>query len=158
MVIGIIGGEAFSKILNNFGIIGLTSDILQSFTTTFVTIIASCTLLYFIDNNQMMKGIFKFLNSFDFTSSIDKQIDYYKKQAEYFERYAAELLKIDYEFLKEITEKYENAAERIYETKNQKELNRVLKSLFDILEIEKPYKEDSFDEFMKNPNSVLIFK
>lgn len=158
MVIGIIGGEAFSKILNNFGIIGLTSDILQSFTTTFVTIIASCTLLYFIDNNQMMKGIFKFLNSFDFTSSIDKQIDYYKKQAEYFERYAAELLKIDYEFLKEITEKYENAAERIYETKNQKELNRVLKNLFDILEIEKPYKEDSFDEFMRNPDSILIFK
>ena len=105
-----------------------------------------------------MKGIFKFLNSFDFTSSIDKQIDYYKKQAEYFERYAAELLKIDYEFLKEITEKYENAAERIYETKNQKELNRVLENLFDILEIEKPYKEDSFDEFMKNPDSILIFK
>ena len=157
-VIGIISGETFSKILNNFGVVGLTSDILQSFTTTFVTIISSCALLYFIDNNQIMKGIFKFLNSFDFTSSIDKQIDYYKKQAEYFERYAAELLKIDYEFLKEITEKYENAAERIYETKNQKELNRVLKNLFDILEIEKPYKEDSFDEFMGNPDSILIFK
>ena len=158
MVIGIIGGEAFSKILNNFGIIGLTSNILQSFTTTFVTIIASCTLLYFIDNNQMMKGIFKFLNSFDFTSSIDKQIDYYKKQAEYFERYAAELLKIDYNFLKEITEKYENASKKIYEAKNQEELNRVLENLFNILEIEKPYKEDSFDEFMRNPDSILIFK
>ena len=157
-VIGIISGEAFSKILNNFGIVGLTSDILQAFSTTFVTIISSCALLYFIDNNQIMKGIFKFLNSFDFTSSIDKQIDYYKKQAEYFERYAAELLKIDYEFLKEITEKYENVAEKIYETKNQGELNRVLENLFDILEIEKPYKEDSFDEFMKNPDSILIFK
>ena len=105
-----------------------------------------------------MKDMFSFLNKLDPTTIINEQIDYYKKQAEYFERYAAELLKIDYEFLKEITEKYENAAERIYETKNQKELNRALKNLFDILEIEKPYKEDIFDEFMKNPDSILIFK
>jgi len=33
-----------------------------------------------------------------------------------------------------------------------------LENLLDTLEIEKPYKENSFDEFMKNPNSVLTFK
>ena len=157
-VIGIISGETFSKILNNFGVVGLTSDILQAFSTTFVTIISSCALLYFIDNNQIMKDMFSFLNKLDPTTIINEQIDYYKKQAEYFERYAAELLEIDYKFLKETAEKYENVAEIIYQTKNQDELNRVLENLFEILGIEKPYKEDSFDKFMQNPDSILIFK
>ena len=158
IVVGIISGEAISKILNNFGIIGLTNDILQTFITTFVSSISTCTLLYFIDKNQTMKDMFSFLNKLDPTTIINEQIDYYKKQAEYFERYAAELLEIDYKFLKETAEKYENIAEIIYQTKNQGELNRVLENLFDILGIEKPYKEDSFDEFMQNPDSILIFK
>ena len=105
-----------------------------------------------------MKDMFSFLNKLDPTTIINEQIDYYKKQAEYFERYAAELLEIDYKFLKETAEKYENIAEIIYQTKNQGELNRVLENLFEILGIEKPYKEDSFDEFMQNPDSILIFK
>jgi len=158
IVVGIISGEAISKILNNFGIIGLTNDILQTFITTFVSSISTCTLLYFIDKNQTMKDMFSFLNKLDPTTIINEQIDYYKKQAEYFERYAAELLEIDYKFLKETAEKYENIAEIIYQTKNQGELNRVLENLFEILGIEKPYKEDSFDEFMQNPDSILIFK
>lgn len=158
IVVGIISGEAISKILNNFGIIGLTNDILQTFITTFVSSISTCTLLYFIDKNQTMKDMFSFLNKLDPTTIINEQIDYYKKQAKYFERYAAELLEIDYKFLKETAEKYENIAEIIYQTKNQGELNRVLENLFEILGIEKPYKEDSFDEFMQNPDSILIFK
>jgi len=158
IVVGIISGEAISKILNNFGIIGLTNDILQTFITTFVSSISTCTLLYFIDKNQTMKDMFSFLNKLNPTTIINEQIDYYKKQAEYFERYAAELLEIDYKFLKETAEKYENIAEIIYQTKNQGELNRVLENLFEILGIEKPYKEDSFDEFMQNPDSILIFK
>ena len=158
IVVGIISSEAISKILNNFGIIGLTNDILQTFITTFVSSISTCTLLYFIDKNQTMKDMFSFLNKLDPTTIINEQINYYKKQAEYFERYAAELLEIDYKFLKETAEKYENVAEIIYQTKNQDELNRVLENLFEILGIEKPYKEDSFDEFMKNPDSILIFK
>ena len=158
IVVGIISGEVISKILNNFGIIGLTNDILQTFITTFVSSISTCTLLYFIDKNQTMKDMFSFLNKLDPTTIINEQIDYYKKQAEYFERYAAELLEIDYKFLKETAEKYENVAEIIYQTKNQDELNRVLENLFEILGIEKPYKEDSFDEFMQNPDSILIFK
>ena len=158
IVVGIISSEAISKILNNFGIIGLTNDILQTFITTFVSSISTCTLLYFIDKNQTMKDMFSFLNKLDPTTIINEQIDYYKKQAEYFERYAAELLEIDYKFLKETAEKYENVAKIIYQTKNQDELNRVLENLFEILGIEKPYKEDSFDEFMKNPDSILIFK
>lgn len=158
IVVGIISSEAISKILNNFGIIGLTNDILQTFITTFVSSISTCTLLYFIDKNQTMKDMFSFLNKLDPTTIINEQIDYYRKQAEYFERYAAELLKIDYKFLKETAKKYENVAEIIYQTKNQDELNRVLENLFEILGIEKPYKEDSFDEFMKNPDSILIFK
>ena len=158
IVVGIISSEAISKILNNFGIIGLTNDILQTFITTFVSSISTCTLLYFIDKNQTMKDMFSFLNKLDPTTIINEQIDYYKKQAEYFERYAAELLEIDYKFLKETAEKYENIAEIIYQTKNQGELNRVLENLFEILGIEKPYKEDSFDEFMQNPDSILIFK
>lgn len=158
IVVGIISSEAISKILNNFGIIGLTNDILQTFITTFVSSISTCTLLYFIDKNQTMKDMFSFLNKLDPTTIINEQIDYYKKQAEYFERYAAELLEIDYKFLKETAKKYENVAEIIYQTKNQDELNRVLENLFEILGIEKPYKEDSFDEFMKNPDSILIFK
>ena len=158
IVVGIISSEAISKILNNFGIVGLTNDILQTFITTFVSSISTCTLLYFIDKNQTMKDMFSFLNKLDPTTIINEQIDYYKKQAEYFERYAAELLEIDYKFLKETAEKYENVAEIIYQTKNQDELNRVLENLFEILGIEKPYKEDSFDEFMKNPDSILIFK
>ncbi|WP_339002602.1 hypothetical protein LDK17_07105 [Fusobacterium polymorphum] len=158
IVVGIISSEAISKILNNFGIIGLTNDILQTFITTFVSSISTCTLLYFIDKNQTMKDMFSFLNKLDPTTIINEQIDYYKKQAEYFERYAAELLEIDYKFLKETAKKYENVAEIIYQIKNQDELNRVLENLFEILGIEKPYKEDSFDEFMKNPDSILIFK
>jgi hypothetical protein len=158
IVVGIISGEVISKILNNFGIIGLTNDILQTFITTFVSSISTCTLLYFIDKNQTMKDMFSFLNKLDPTTIINEQIDYYKKQAEYFERYAAELLEIDYKFLKETAEKYENVAEIIYQTKNQDELNRVLENLFEILGIEKPYKEDSFDKFMQNPDSILIFK
>ena len=158
IVVGIISGEVISKILNNFGIIGLTNDILQTFITTFVSSISTCTLLYFIDKNQTMKDMFSFLNKLNPTTIINEQIDYYKKQAEYFERYAAELLEIDYKFLKETAEKYENVAEIIYQTKNQDELNRVLENLFEILGIEKPYKEDSFDKFMQNPDSILIFK
>lgn len=158
IIVGIISGEAVSKILNNFGIVGLTNDVLQTFVTTFISSISTCTLLYFIDKNQTMKDAFSFLNKLDPTTVMNKEIDYYKKQAIYFEKYAAELLKIDYKFLKETTEKYENASEKIYQAQNQEELNKVLENLFDTLGIEKPYKESSFDEFMKNPNSVLTFK
>lgn len=158
IIVGIISGEAVSKILNNFGIVGLTNDVLQTFVTTFISSISTCTLLYFIDRNQTMKDTFSFLNKLDPTTVMNKEIDYYKKQAIYFEKYAAELLKIDYKFLKETSEKYENATKKIYQTKNQEELNKVLENLLNILKIEKPYKEDSFDEFMKNPNSVLAFK
>lgn len=158
VIIGVISGEAFDKTLNNFGVIGITNDILQTFITTFISSISTCVLLYFIDKNEAMKEIFAFLNKIDPTTQIIEEIDYYKKQAIYFEKYAAELLKIDYKFLKETAQKYENATEKIYQAQNQKELNKVLENLLDTLEIEKPYKENSFDEFMKNPNSVLTFK
>lgn len=98
----IVAGVLVSEAIGKLGIdaISVAGDIIQTFCGALVTGILSCTLLYFLDRNELMNRLFHVL---DKLPTIETEINYYRQQADYFERYAAELMDVDMEqFKKEI--------------------------------------------------------
>lgn len=153
VIVGILAGELVDKLLTIPGL-GIVKEVCQVFTTTFITGVMSCTLLYYLDKNEKINKLVEVLNDINL---VEKTINYYKEQAIYFEKYAAELFEIDFDMFKEISEKYSIFLDNIDEITDSSELNKRLKEIVEVLGI-KPFKENTFDEFMNNEKSVLCFK
>lgn len=152
VVAGSLVVEALSKTpIAGIPIIG---EIIQSFCGTLVTGILSCTLLYFFDRNDIMYKLVCALNNIH---TIDTEVDYFYRQAEYFEKYAAELMNIDIDKFKEETLMYSNIALNITEGKNEEELNTLLKEALNLIGVKIPWEGD-FGNFMNDKNLVLIFE
>lgn len=153
VVVGAIVSDALGK--TPIGAIPALGDVVKSFCGAFVTGILSCTLLYFIDGNEMMQRLFCVLNSLH---TIETEINYYRQQAEYFERYAAELMNIDLGQFKKETMLYRNVANKIEGAKTEGELNGILRQAVKDLGIAIPWKGNgSFDEFMGDKTAHLVF-
>lgn len=154
VVVGAIVSDALGK--TPIGAIPALGDVVKSFCGAFVTGILSCTLLYFIDGNEMMQRLFCVLNSLH---TIETEINYYRQQAEYFERYAAELMNIDLGQFKKETMLYRNVANKIEGAKTEGELNGILRQAVKDLGIAIPWKGNgSFDEFMGDKTAHLVFE
>lgn len=153
VVVGVIVSDA----IGNTGIkeIPILGDTLPTFCGAFVSGIMSCTLLYFLERSEIMNKLFKVL---DKIHTIDTEIQYYREQADYFERYAAELAKIDLnQFRKEI-KFYGELTERLMSAETEEELNRVLKNALKEAHILIPWDGyKSFGQFMMDKNAHLIF-
>lgn len=154
VVIGTIVSEAIEQ--TPIGKIPVFGDVIQAFCGTFIGGIISCTFLYFIDRSELSQRLFRVLNGLH---TIETEINYYRQQADYFERYAAELMNIDLEQFRKETALYETVATKLENAKTSEELNMVLKQAFHDLGMMMPWKDHrNFDEFMGDKNAHLVFE
>ena len=120
----------------------------------------SCTLLYFLDRNEKINKLVSYLNNLTFFGN---SVNYFRQQAEYFEKYAAELMNIDINTFKREIKMYDEFAIRIKNAQNNPvELNRVLRNILETMGVRIPWDNNgenkSFDSFMRDKNSRLVFK
>lgn len=154
VVVGTVVSEAVGKA--GFNAIPALSDVVSPFCGAFVTGIISCTLLYFLDRSKTMNKLFHML---DQLPSIEKDINYYREQADYFEKYAAELESIDLAELKKETAFYSRVAFSLGKAETEEELNEVLKKAMKTANILIPWKGyESFDACMSDKSAHLAFK
>lgn len=152
VVVGSIVSEAVGK--TAIGVIPVIGDIVQTFCGTLVTGIMSCTMLYFFDRSEVMNKLVHVLNNLH---TVSTEVNYFYQQAAYFEKYAAELMKIDIKKFSEETAMYYSLALKIENAKSETELNIMLKSALDAIGVKIPWEGD-FDSFMSNKNAVLVFE
>lgn len=154
VVAGVMVSDTIAK--TPVGGIPVLGDVIQTFCGAFVSGIMSCTLLYFVDRSELSQKLFKAL---DGLHTIETEINYYQQQADYFERYAAELMSIDLTQLRREVALYETIVKNLENTKTEKELNIVLKQALHDLGVAIPWKNhQSFGEFMRDKNAHLVFE
>lgn len=152
VIVGTLVSELISK--TPLGAIPVIGEIVQTFCGSFITGIMSCTLLYILDHNEIINKIIRALDC-----QMDRAIEYYRRQADQLEAYAAELMKIDLEQFKRETALYQSIAMKIENADSESTLNRVLKEAYASINAEIPWKGyDSFDSFMKDDKAVLVFE
>lgn len=152
VVAGVAVSEAVGK--TGIGTIPVFGDIVQTFCGTLVTGIMSCTLIYFLDRSEVIN---KLVRKLDGLKTLSTEVDYFYKQAEYFENYAAELMNIDIRKFREETAIYNSFACEIESAKSELELNAMLKTIMNTINIKIPW-EGNFDSFMSDKNSKLVFE
>ncbi|MDU6248804.1 MAG: hypothetical protein E6612_07785, partial [Paeniclostridium sordellii] len=152
VVVGTTIGETIRK--TPVGTIPVVGEIIQTFCGTLVTGIMSCSLLYFFDRSEIMNELVSKLNNLH---TFNTEVNYFYQQAEYFEKYAAELMSIDIEKFREETELYYSFACKIENAKSEMELNTMLKNILNTIGVKIPWEGD-FDSFMSNKNAVLVFE
>lgn len=154
VVTGVIVSDAIGK--TPVGAVPVLGDVVQTFCGSFVTGIMSCTFLYFLDRNELMQKLFRTL---DKLHTIETEINYYRQQADYFERYAAELMNIDLAQFQKETVLYHNIAARLENAKTESELNAVLTQAFQDVGAVIPWNGyKSFDNFMDDKSARLVFE
>lgn len=155
VVLGGLVSEAVGK--TPIAAIPVVGDIVVTFCGTLCTGIVSCTLLYFLDRSKIINSIVDKLNNLH---TIEDDVNYFKRQAELFEQFAAELMKIDIDKFKKETAAFSSAADKISSATSEENLNNILKKELYVLGI-KPCWEgthDSFDSFMRDKNARMIFE
>lgn len=154
---GVITGVMASDALAKFPVVSvIPGDILPTFFSTFLSGIMSCTLLYYLDNSQIINKIIKMLDSIP---CLENDLAYYTKMAEYFEVYAASLEKIDLKEFQREQRVYSNLVHKLDKVRNENELNGFLRSAYQEFGLQLPWGENSsFDDFMRDKSSRMIFK
>lgn len=151
---GVVVSDAISH--TPIGALGKTGDIVQNFCGAFVTGIMSCTLLMFLDKSELMNSLVRWLNN---VHTIETELNYYRESAKYFERYAAQLMKIDLEQFERETAAYTCVADKLCEAHTTSELNQILKQAFIERGLPLPWEGfENFDTFMNNRTAHLVFE
>lgn len=154
VVVGVMVSDAVSA--TGINTIPILCDVVPSFCGAFVSGIMSCTLLYFLDRSEFMN---KLVKSLDGLHTIETEINYYRQQADYFEKYAAELAKIDLPQLKKEIAFYGQTAASLTAARTEQELNAALKDAFKNAGILIPWKGyENFDQFMSDKKAHLVFE
>ena len=154
VVVGVLIGDAVSHI--PLGMLPGVGDIVQTFCGTFATGIMSCSLLYFLDRSELVNKLVVALNNLH---TIETEVNYYRNQADYFEKYAAELMQIDLNTFEKETEIYNFISEQVSTIKTDAELNRVLIGAYESRGLSLPWKGyNSFDDAMRDPGMHLVFE
>lgn len=154
VVIGVAVSDMVSK--TSVAAIPVLQDIVPAFCGAFVSGIMSCTFLCFLDRSPLINSLVKKLDNLH---TIETEVSYYRQQAEYFEKYAAELMELDLEEFKRKTSLYCNASDRLESVKTENDLNAVLKDTFESLNIALPWGEhESLYDFMEDENAHLVFE
>ena len=154
----VVVGTAVSDMVGKTGIAGIpvVGDLVQTFCGAFVSGIMSCTLLYFFDRSEIFNRLVRTLDNIH---TVETEIGYFREQAIYFEKYAAELMSLDLDTFKRETSMFGNIAGSIEDAKSEEELNALLKNAFDVIGIKLPWEGyESFDSFMQDKSAVLVFE
>lgn len=155
----VVAGILVAEALGNTGLKALPAglgEIVTSFCGTFVSGILSCTFLYYLDRSETINKLVRWLDSLP---SVEKELLYYKRQVEIFERYAAQLMEIDLERFKKETAVFNDLVGKLSLAKSDEQLNQLLvqgmKSMGMTMSWEKTH--GSFDVFMRDNSAVLRF-
>lgn len=148
----ILVGTAIGEVIKTtpIGMAPVIGPLTQTFCSTLVSGLLSCTLLIFIDRSKFMNNLIYCLNK------IPSEANNYKEIADMMERIAAKLENIDIEKFKKETEKYQEIATQIFHSKNETELNQILLNAYEELKIKIPWTGD-FDSFMGDKTNRLVF-
>lgn len=148
---GIVIGTSIQEIVRTklTMINGTIADIISTFSGSLCTGLLTITFLFCIDNNPFDAFLSK---------CFDGAIQNYKKQAELFEKYCAELQQYNIEEFKKNTEIASELSKQLSNIKDDTELNYVIKNVATSLKISSPWGDGSFDDFMNNQNKKLVFK
>ena len=125
-------------------------DIIIAFISALTSGIMSCTILCFLDRSKIIKQLLYLLDK------IPTEVNNYKEIANYMEKYYAMLEKYDLEKFKNDIESIHSITNKINEIDSADDLNKYLLSIYDELNIPKPWTGD-IDSFMSNKDNTLVF-
>ncbi|MBQ9815986.1 MAG: hypothetical protein IJM59_00765 [Proteobacteria bacterium] len=152
-LIGNVVRMKISKVVCSLGDIG---DALSDFCAHFCSFLVNAFLMLFIERGGFFDKMVYWLR----TLSVDNTIEYYREQAEYFEKYAADLLDYDLEAFRQDVMCYSQFADKISIIPDDRELNVALKEFLHsrgiVMSWEKTH--DDFDAFMKDKNARMSFE
>ncbi len=153
----VVAGTMMGDLIAQTGVaaIPIVGDIVQTFCSTFVTGILSCSLLYLLDRNSAINKIVQVLNSIPTVGDI---VVYYRTQARLLEEYCAKLMDIDLTTFQKEAQSYSEAVYILENAANEQELNFALRTVCKKLEINSPIGcYENMNSFMADPNSKLKF-
>ena len=153
VVVGTIVQEAIQK--TPVGAIPVLGDVISVFCGTAVTGIMSCSLLYFLDHSETIR---KLVHSLDNLHFIGKEVDYFRKQAAYFEEFAAKLENIDLRKFREETAAYRMLVDNLEAVRTEGELNTCLQNALETIGVKIPWGEGNFGSFMQDRSRTLVFE
>ena len=121
-----------------------------------VSSILSVSFVYFLDHSEIIKKLTASLDSI-FTNEFRRSVEFFKEVNTKLDRYLAELARIDYStFAREIIA-FQEIKARLYATKNERELNSVLRAVVKEQGISMPYENlAGLDTFMTNKRAVFV--
>ncbi len=152
IVAGTMVAEVISK--TPFGNIPVIGDIVRSFCGSLVTGIMSCSFLYIFDHNDAIQKAVEMLNKIP---SVENLVASLKKQAQLLEKYLAELMEIDWEYLKQKISTLGKITDEIENARDDFELNKVLKNACKEMGVVLPWGEhENFDAFMNDKNARFV--
>jgi len=153
----VVAGSIVAELLKDtpLGAIPIVGDIVPTFCSVLVTGVMSCSFLYLLDHNELIKKAIQKLRSLpdidNFTASL-------KKQAELLDRYLAEFMRIDFDLLEKQEREFSLAADSLCACRTPEETNSCLHSIYKKLNLNLPWNGyESFDSFMEDKNSRLVF-
>lgn len=151
VVLGTLVNEAIDT--SPVGKIPVLGEVISGFCGSLVAGILTCTLLYFLDQSEISNKLVAVLNTIP---SISSEVNYYTRQAELFEEYAAKLMDIDLQKFKREVQLYSRITQNLTPDLSEDMLHRELKSILSAIGVGLPWQGD-FNEFMLNKNNRLVF-
>ena len=154
----VVTGTMVSELIDNtaIGTLPVLGEAIQSFCGAFVSGIMSCTFLYLFDRSEIIK---KLVQNLDNIHTIETEVQYFRQQADYFERYAAELMDIDLKKFQEEASLYWRIAALLENTKSAEDLNSTLKNAYQMINATIPWQGyECFNDFMQDKSAQLVFE
>ncbi len=149
VLLGTTVGELIGK--TPIGVIPVVGQVVQTFVSTLVSGLLSCTLLVFLDRSKFMNALIDKLNA------IPSEVNNYKEVADALESLAAKLENLDIAKFRTDTEKYQSISDKIARADSEDEINDLLLASYKEFDIKIPWNGD-FDTFMGNRNNKLVFE
>lgn len=154
VTVGVLVSDAVAR--TPIGALGKTGDIVKEFCGAFATGIMSCTLLMYLDRSKITNQLVQKLNNIH---TLETELNYYRRQAEYFEQYAAQLMQIDLEQFKQETGAFKEIAVKLNDVLTQDEVNAILIQAFTSRHLPLPWEGfENFDSFMQDTSAHLVFQ
>lgn len=154
VTVGVLVSDAVAR--TPIGALGKTGDIVKEFCGAFATGIMSCTLLMYLDRSKITNQLVQKLNNIH---TLETELNYYRRQAEYFEQYAAQLMQIDLEQFEQETGAFKEIAVKLNDVLTPDEVNAILIQAFTSRHLPLPWEGfENFDSFMQDTNTHLVFQ
>lgn len=151
----VVAGTMVSEALAEVTLVPVLGEVVPTFCGALVSGILSCTLLFFFDRSSIVAKLVDFLNRF---TPFADSLCYFKEQLAAYEKYAAELAKIDLALLREETRRIEVVADAIDGAGDGDALYTVLLTVYEEQGLRKPWGDADPDEFFSDRNNCLVFE